>query len=144
MKNTKLGFTLIELAATIGIMAVLAAVAFPFISEYTGWAKQRSEIRTLNLINDAVNRYRATEHNDFVLVGANYPTPNGIEQNEAVLTALSNGSVNTYVPGDKFLRLSGTPAQMASRVYSEGSGTGFQFYDYSQDGPVLGIYVVTP
>lgn len=145
MKTTKSAFTLIELAATIVIIGIIVAAAFPFVSKYTDWAKQRSDIRTVNLVNDAIDRYRAAQPDDEVFVGSNYPTENGPEQNAAVLAALTNGSINTYIPGDRFLSLAGkTPAQMASKFLSDGSGTGFRFYDYNADGNLIGIYVGVP
>lgn len=54
------GFTLIELLATLTIMAVIAAILFPFISNYTRQATVNSSLRSLRLLQDAMDRYRAS------------------------------------------------------------------------------------
>jgi type IV pilus assembly protein PilA len=53
----KKGFTLLELLATIAIMAVLVAAVLPFVSNYTSWAKKTQAQRSALLIADAINRY---------------------------------------------------------------------------------------
>lgn len=54
-----LGFTLIELLATLTIMAIMAAILFPFISNYIEKARKNSTVRSLRLLQDAMDRYRA-------------------------------------------------------------------------------------
>src|ERR1035438_9885912 len=58
-KNMKKGFTLLELLATIAIMAVLIAAVLPFISNYTSWARTTQAHRSALLAADAINRYNA-------------------------------------------------------------------------------------
>jgi prepilin-type N-terminal cleavage/methylation domain-containing protein len=58
MKN---GFTLLELLATIAIMAVLIAAVLPFVSDYTSWAKRTQANRSALLVADAINRYNALQ-----------------------------------------------------------------------------------
>lgn len=58
-KSSQSGFTLIELLATLTIMAIMAGVLFPFISDYTTKAKDNTNLRSLKLFQDAMDRYQA-------------------------------------------------------------------------------------
>ena len=53
------GFTLIELLATLVIIATIAALLFPFIQTYITMANQITNIRSMSLMQDAMDRYRA-------------------------------------------------------------------------------------
>jgi prepilin-type N-terminal cleavage/methylation domain-containing protein len=59
LKSSKKGFTLVELLATIGIIAVLSAAVFPFVTNYKQWATESSNDRSARLIYDAVMRYNS-------------------------------------------------------------------------------------
>lgn len=55
----KKGFTLLELLATIAIMAVLIAAILPFVANYTAWAKRTTANRSALIVADAINRYNS-------------------------------------------------------------------------------------
>lgn len=57
------GFTLIELLATLTIMAIIAAILFPFIGNYTAKANKDTNVRSLRLLQDAMDRYRSLNDN---------------------------------------------------------------------------------
>lgn len=58
-KPARWGFTLIELLATLTIMAVIAAILFPFVTNYTKKANHDTSLRSLRILQDAMDRYRA-------------------------------------------------------------------------------------
>ena len=54
------GFTLVELLATITIMAVLIVAALPYVADYTSWARTTSEERDAQVVAGAIARWIAT------------------------------------------------------------------------------------
>ena len=57
-KYKKTGFTLVELLAAIGIIALLVTVAGVFVINYVSYSKKVSDQRTLEVLNDALTRYK--------------------------------------------------------------------------------------
>jgi len=53
------GFTLVELLATITIMAVLIVAALPYLSDYTSWARSTSQHRDAQVVASAIARWVA-------------------------------------------------------------------------------------
>lgn len=51
-------FTLIELLATITIVAVLISAALYYVACYTSWARLTTDKHSLNVLNDALDRYK--------------------------------------------------------------------------------------
>lgn len=58
MRGSNRGFTLVELLAAIAIIASLLVVAGIYIGGYIGEARQRADARTLEVLNDAITRYK--------------------------------------------------------------------------------------
>lgn len=58
MRDGDRGFTLVELLAAIGIIAGLLVAAGVYIGGYIGTARQASDARTLQTLNDALTRYK--------------------------------------------------------------------------------------
>lgn len=56
------GFSLIELLATLLILAVIAAILFPFILSYMKKAEHAIGIRSLRTLQDGMDRYRAAKY----------------------------------------------------------------------------------
>jgi len=52
------GFTLVELIATIAILAAIVALSLPFIANYITQARQTADRQTLEVLNSAINRYK--------------------------------------------------------------------------------------
>ncbi|MFZ5805965.1 MAG: type II secretion system protein [Verrucomicrobiota bacterium] len=84
-KDTKrLGFTLIELLSTLAIMAILSAMLFPFVANYTQKSKRATAYRSLKLFQDAINRHIAV--NDTFTASRWCPwTPTDIATNQVAL-----------------------------------------------------------
>lgn len=98
-RNRQSGFTLIELLATLTIMAIIAAALFPFIGNYTGMARKNTSVRSIQMIQDAIDRYMALEgdfQNKFGLSGLNTNASNALNE-----TQLSNVFVAITTPGAK-------------------------------------------
>jgi len=53
------GFTLVELLATIAIMAVLIVAALPYVADYTSWARSTSQKRDAQVVAGAIARWIA-------------------------------------------------------------------------------------
>jgi prepilin-type N-terminal cleavage/methylation domain-containing protein len=53
------GFTLVELLATIAIMAVLIVAALPYVADYTTWARSTSQKRDSQVVAGAIARWIA-------------------------------------------------------------------------------------
>ncbi len=53
------GFTLVELLATIAIMAVLIVAALPYVADYTSWARETSQRRDAQVVAGAIARWIA-------------------------------------------------------------------------------------
>ncbi|MFZ5806122.1 MAG: type II secretion system protein [Verrucomicrobiota bacterium] len=58
--TSRKGFTLVELLATLTVMAIMAAILFPFLANYGKQATMNSNMRSLRLLQDAMDRYRAS------------------------------------------------------------------------------------
>jgi prepilin-type N-terminal cleavage/methylation domain-containing protein len=58
-KTSKKGFTLVELLATIAIMAVLVVAALPYVADYTSWAQATAQDRDAQVVAGAIARYIA-------------------------------------------------------------------------------------
>lgn len=52
-------FTLVELLATIAIMAVLVVAALPYVADYTSWARATSQNRDAQVVAGAIARWIA-------------------------------------------------------------------------------------
>ena len=78
MSSTSKGFTLVELLATIAIMAVLIVAALPYVADYTTWARATAESRDAQVVAGAIARWIAvgadTTHtaNGYGYVGHNW------------------------------------------------------------------------
>jgi prepilin-type N-terminal cleavage/methylation domain-containing protein len=94
-KLNKQGFTLVELLATIAIMAVLVVAALPYVADYTSWAQATAEDRDAQVVAGAMARWIAvggtTTSWSSKLTGS---TTGG----KAIITALVSG---TTVGGSK-------------------------------------------
>jgi prepilin-type N-terminal cleavage/methylation domain-containing protein len=53
------GFTLVELLATIAIMAVLIVAALPYVGDYTAWARSTAQRRDAQVVAGAIARWIA-------------------------------------------------------------------------------------
>ena len=60
MTSERKAFTLVELLATIAIMAVLIVAALPYVADYTSWARATSEERDAQVVAGAIARWIAT------------------------------------------------------------------------------------
>ena len=69
------GFTLVELLATIAIMAVLIVAALPYVADYTRWARATSELRDAQVVQGAISRWVAVGA-DVTHLGGTYSTNN--------------------------------------------------------------------
>jgi prepilin-type N-terminal cleavage/methylation domain-containing protein len=72
-KSVKAAFTLVELLATVAILAVLTVMALEFVPSYTNWARQTAERQTLTILNDALTRYKCEGGNLSALTQGAYP-----------------------------------------------------------------------
>lgn len=59
MYRSSKGFTLVELLATIAIMAVLIVAALPYVADYTSWARATSQKRDAQVVAGAISRWIA-------------------------------------------------------------------------------------
>jgi prepilin-type N-terminal cleavage/methylation domain-containing protein len=96
MKKTssKKGFTLVELLATIAIMAVLIVAALPYVADYTSWARATAQDRDAQVVAGAIARW--------IAVGGTTTTWQGAKLNQggwtsgakatAVITSLVAGT----------------------------------------------------
>ena len=91
----KKGFTLLELLATIAIMAVLIAAVLPFVSNYTTWAKNTQAKRSALIVADAINRY-----NSLVQVAADKSSLITGSEGQAAISARLLGTAQTVTVGD--------------------------------------------
>lgn len=57
--KSKSGFTLVELLATIAIMAVLIVAALPYVADYTSWAQEVARDRDAQVVASAMARWIA-------------------------------------------------------------------------------------
>ena len=57
--QSRKGFTLVELLATIAIMAVLIVAALPYVADYTTWARATSQERDAQVVAGAISRWIA-------------------------------------------------------------------------------------
>lgn len=92
-KSARLGFTLIELLATLTIMAVIAAILFPFVTNYTKKANHDTALRSLRILQDAMDRYRATTDSVSWALGGS-PTGSTLT-NYALLSATDTATILT-------------------------------------------------
>lgn len=72
-------FTLVELLATIGILAVLLGTALVYIPGYINWAKETADKQTLQTLNDALTRYK-TQGGDVNALTAGAPIAHVLER----------------------------------------------------------------
>lgn len=113
-------FTLIELLATIAILAALIVGAlFAYVS-VTSWAKATADKQTLTILNDALTRYKTQGGNVSALtVGADIG---------AVLSRMQNSTTWGSI-SHQFLRQGVTyPARSLGAM---GSGASYNFYRYN-------------
>lgn len=86
MYRSSKGFTLVELLATIAIMAVLIVAALPYVADYTSWARATSQKRDAQVVAGAISRW--------IAVGGAVGTtsPGGAWYNAKINNAWTNGS----------------------------------------------------
>lgn len=129
----KKAFTVIELLMTIVIMVVLVGATYGFISNYLNWAKTSRDQRVLRLTNDAIDRSRAT------FGTSSHFTGHDATSHDAVLTYLSTVQSDGNIPASKFLVVKNG---QGGKYLSWGEGEYFRFYDYNQDGLIIGSFTV--
>jgi len=120
-RNPHGAFTLVELLASIAIMAVLATAAVYFTASYVQWSKSIADQRTLTVLNDALTRYKCEGGNvNTLTLGA--PIGNIISRLQTPVNWAGNG-------GHQFLQLGVTyPARSLS---STGTYSQYHFYQYN-------------
>lgn len=116
-------FTLVELLAVIAITTVLITTAGVFVAGYVTQAKNVSNRRTLEVLNEALTRYKCE--------GGNISVLNGAYTEGAVLRMLATPV--TWAGGLKhqFLRGDGTDTVVASSLHARGSGGQYRFIAYN-------------
>jgi prepilin-type N-terminal cleavage/methylation domain-containing protein len=122
------GFTLVELLATIAIMAVLIVAALPYVADYTEWARQTIQQQNLLVLNDALTRYKC-EGGSLVALTQGAPIGDVIA---AMKQPLTWGGTTHNVMQAAFT----VPARS---LYATGSGSSYQFVQFgSYYAPVAG------
>jgi type IV pilus assembly protein PilA len=128
MKRTLLqrkikGFTLVELLATLAIMAIIAGALFPFIGKYTQEATDTTNYRSLKMLQDSVDRHLSLNPNTPTWVSA----PAGANTNATNKTFLLTNHVNAMItdisaPGEYQTLRAISPSLTFSNVvaYAEG------------------------
>lgn len=89
MNRNRKGFTLVELLATIAIMAVLIVAALPYVADYTTWARATSQARDAQVVQGAIARWIAIGGGTTTTVGG---SPTGPWTNASVLDYPAPGS----------------------------------------------------
>jgi len=120
-------FTLVELLATIAILAALVAVSLPFIANYVSTARARADEQTLLILNDAINRYKMGG-GSLTALTAGKPLPNLLSALQAPVSW--NGVTH------QFLR-SGENIPSATTIEATGSGAAYRltaFNSFNQGG----------
>jgi prepilin-type N-terminal cleavage/methylation domain-containing protein len=114
-KSNRKGFTLIELLATLTIMAVIAAILFPILANYVTKANHDSAVRSLRILQEAMDRRRAvsTEFNQWAIgssgIAGNSPLDSiqiltADEVNQILSDLLTTGSNQTLkIPIDQLV-----------------------------------------
>jgi len=128
-KSSKQAFTMVELIATIAIVAILVAVMVPAIGNFVQTSRQTADKQTLAVLNDALNRYKMQGGDISVLTsGANVANVLGYLQN-----AQGWGGVT-----HQFLQSGAT--YPASSISASGEGVTYQFTAYGSYGAAQPSY----
>lgn len=111
-KMNNKGFTLVELLATIAIMAVLVVAALPYVADYTTWARATAEDRDAQVVAGAMARYIAVGGDTDTWSSSFSGSTTG---GQAIITALVSG---TTVGGsrDPFLAPNTDSATLMKRI----------------------------
>ena len=121
------GFTLIELLATLTIMAIIAAALIPFIGNYTQKAKDDTNLRSLKIFQDSMNRYTALAGSVPTGAAANsWGTP-GATTTSRVLTSETNEAniiAAVAAPGANQTLQQPSPVLDANNIEAMVEGTG--------------------
>jgi type II secretory pathway pseudopilin PulG len=117
---------MIELLASIAILAAIVAIVFSFVGNYVDYAKLTASSRTVAILNEALNEYRvmggiAKAHS---LEGATAETFNSSQLTNAVVAALKNGFTN-YSHHQTFIK--SLPDIDTLAIASTGQGERFRF-----------------
>ena len=117
MTNTsrKAGFTLVELLATIAIMAVLIVAALPYVADYTSWARATAQDRDAQVVASAIARWIAVGGDTAAWDGA---TRGGDTTATAIIDDLISGTtVGNGSQRDPFLAPNTDAARLLDGVY---------------------------
>lgn len=121
------GFTLIELLATLTIMAIIAAALIPFIGNYTQKAKDDTNLRSLKIFQDAMNRYIALAGSVPTGAAANsWGTPGATVNSRVLLSETEEANIIAALaaPGTNQTLQQPSPALDADNVEIMVEGTG--------------------
>jgi prepilin-type N-terminal cleavage/methylation domain-containing protein len=119
-------FTMIELLASIAILAVIAAIVFAFVGNYVDYARLTAARRTCAILNESLNEYRTlgglTKAHS--LQGAVGTTQNARTLTDDAITALKTGFT---VGGIRKNFVNKTQSIDTSMIGSTGQGSHFRF-----------------
>jgi prepilin-type N-terminal cleavage/methylation domain-containing protein len=119
-QSNRHAFTLVELLATIAIVAILVTAGTFFTASYIQWAQNTADQRTLLVLNDALTRYKCE--------GGNINALTAGAQIGNVISALQT-SVSWAGTTHQFMQKGVTyPARSLSAA---GNGPNYYFYQYN-------------
>jgi prepilin-type N-terminal cleavage/methylation domain-containing protein len=146
-KTTRWGFTLIELLATLTIMAVIAAILFPFVTNYTKKANHDTALRSLRILQDAMDRFRSTQDSVNWQLGGG-PTGTGNQASYSLLSQANASNILTALTqagsSNQTLRLPSDTIQANVNAYicsttTNLDTTGWEVLSYRRNTNVNGV-----
>jgi len=117
---TRGGFTLVELLATVAIIAVLVTAAVVYVPALINWAQQTSDERTLLVLNDALNRYKCEGGNVAALTSG-----------AAIKHVISALRTPVTWSGMSHQFLEGAFTRPARSIFATGNGALYHFTQYN-------------
>ncbi len=135
LKQTKAGFTLVELIVVIAILAILASVAIPVYSGYIGKANEASDLQLLGALNTAYAAACAEMGLDPTKV-VGLATLSGETGSKTVssVTASGSGAVALSAGGESFY-------SVFQRYYGDNINTPFRVYESLGYDMANGVFV---